>query len=76
MARHSGNTRLNGYIAVMKWGGSTKTGVSAMKKTVNEYKKVIRERRKIQEALLLEIESKALPEATRTALKNKVEANI
>lgn len=75
MARHSGNTRLNGYIAVMKWGGSTKTGVSAMKKTVNEYKKVIRERRKIQEALLLEIESKALPEATRTALKNKVEAH-
>jgi len=73
MARHSGNTKLNGYIAVMKWGGVTKTGASAMKKTVNEYKKIIRERRKIQEELLLEIESKALSEATRTALKNKVE---
>lgn len=75
MARHSGNTKLNGYIAVMKWGGVTKTGVSAMKKTVNEYKKVIRERRKIQEALLLEIEEKALSAATRESLRKKVEAH-
>tara|TARA_R100000329_G_scaffold42442_2_gene39400 strand:+ start:4937 stop:7564 length:2628 start_codon:yes stop_codon:yes gene_type:complete len=73
MARHSGNTKLNGYIAVMKWGGTTKTGVSAMKKTVNEYKKVIRERRKIQEALLDEIEAKALSAATRKALQKKVD---
>jgi len=72
MARHSGNTKLNGYIAVMKWGGVTKTGVSAMKKTVNEYKKVIRERRKIQEALLLEIEEKALSQGVKDSLKKKV----
>ena len=31
MSRHSGNTRLNGIIAVMKWGGVTKSGVSTMK---------------------------------------------
>jgi HK97 family phage portal protein len=73
MARHSGNTKLNGYIAVMKWGGVTKTGVSAMKKTVNEYKKVVRERRKIQEELLAEIESKALSQVVKDSLKKKVE---
>src|SRR6056300_107438 len=39
MARHQGNTRLNGIIAVMKWGGVTKSGVSTMKKIVNEQKK-------------------------------------
>ena len=39
MNRHQGNTRLNGTIAVMKWGGVTKSGVSAMKKIVNEQKK-------------------------------------
>ena len=36
MNRHQGNNRLNGTIAVMKWGGVTKSGVSAMKKLVNE----------------------------------------
>ena len=39
MNRHQGNNRLNGTIAVMKWGGVTKSGVSAMKKLVNEQKK-------------------------------------
>ena len=39
MSRHSGNTRLNGIIAVMKWDGVTKSGVSTMKKIVNEQKK-------------------------------------
>jgi len=46
MSRHQGNTRLNGIIAVMKWGGVTKSGVSAMKKIVNEQKKKEDERRK------------------------------
>ena len=73
MNRHKGNTRLNGTIAVMKWGGVTKSGVSAMKSIVNDYKKVIRERRKIQEALLLEIEEKALSQAVKDSLKKKVE---
>ena len=39
MARHQENTRLKGIIAVMKWGGITKSGVSSMKKIVNEQKK-------------------------------------
>ena len=73
MNRHKGNTRLNGTIAVMKWGGVTKSGVPAMKKVVNEYKKVIRERRKIQEELLTEIEGKALSQAVKDSLKKKVE---
>ena len=46
MSRHSGNTRLNGIIAVMKWGGVTKSGVSTMKKIVNEQKKKEDDRRK------------------------------
>ncbi len=73
MNRHKGNNRLNGTIAVMKWGGVTKSGVSSMKKIVNEYKKVIRERRKIQEVLLLEIEEKALSDKVKKSLRKKVE---
>ena len=72
MNRHKKNTRLNGTIAVMKWGGVTSAGVPAMKKVVNEYKKVIRERRKMQEALLLEIEEKALSEKVKASLRKKV----
>lgn len=73
MARHQGNTRLNGIIAVMKWGGVTKSGVSQMKSIVNDYKKVIRERRKINEDLMDEILSKALSGSIKKALEKKVE---
>ena len=52
MNRHQGNNRLNGTIAVMKWGGVTKSGVSAMKKIVNEQKKKIDERKKKAEQLV------------------------
>ena len=52
MNRHKKNNRLNGIIAVMKWGGVTKSGVSAMKKIVNEQKKKIDERRKKAEQLV------------------------
>jgi HK97 family phage portal protein len=52
MSRHSGNTRLNGIIAVMKWGGVTKSGVSAMKKIVNEQKKKEDARRKAADNLI------------------------
>jgi len=52
MSRHSGNTRLNGIIAVMKWGGVTKSGVSAMKKIVNEQKKKEDARRKQADNLI------------------------
>jgi len=52
MNRHQGNTRLNGTIAVMKWGGVTKSGVSAMKKIVNEQKKKEDARKKRAEQLI------------------------
>ena len=52
MNRHQGNTRLNGTIAVMKWGGVTKSGVSAMKKIVNEQKKKEDARNKKAAALI------------------------
>jgi len=44
-----------------------------MKKVVNEYKKVIRDRRKIQEQLLEEVETKALSANIKKALQKKVE---
>jgi HK97 family phage portal protein len=46
MGRHQGNTRLNGTIANIKWGGVSNIGVPAMKKIINERKKLVRERRK------------------------------
>jgi len=52
MNRHKKNNRLNGTIAVMKWGGVTSSGVSAMKKIVNEQKKKEDSRKKAVEALL------------------------
>jgi len=52
MNRHKKNNRLNGTIAVMKWGGVTSSGVSAMKKIVNEQKKKEDARKKAVEALL------------------------
>ena len=52
MSRHQGNTRLNGTIAVMKWGGVTKSGVSAMKKIVNEQKKKDDARKKKAEQIV------------------------
>jgi len=72
MNRHKKNNRLNGTIAVMKWGGITAGGVSQMKSIVDDYKKVVRERRKksldIAENILLE----KVSERVRTALVNKV----
>lgn len=52
MNRHKKNNRLNGTIAVMKWGGVTSSGVSAMKKIVNEQKKKEDSRKKAVEELL------------------------
>jgi len=43
MNRHQGNNRLNGTIAVMKWGGVTKSGVSAMKKIINDHESFFKE---------------------------------
>ena len=52
MNRHKKNNRLNGTIAVMKWGGVTSSGVSAMKALVNEQKKKEDARKKAVEQLL------------------------
>ena len=43
MGRHQGNTRLNGTIANIKWGGVSNIGVPAMKKIINERKKLVRQ---------------------------------
>ena len=73
MNRHKKNNRLNGTIAVMKWGGVTAGGVSQMKSVVNDYKKVIRERRKKSIDIAEEYLMKAVSDRVRTSLTNKVE---
>lgn len=54
MNRHKNNNRLNGAIAVMKWGGVTTGGVSQMKKLVNEQKKKVDARKKKAKLLVSE----------------------
>ena len=73
MNRHKKNNRLNGIIAVMKWGGVTAGGVSQMKSVVNDYKKVIRERRKKAISHAEQILLKAISEQARAGLIKKVE---
>ena len=73
MNRHKKNNRLNGIIAVMKWGGVTAGGVSQMKSVVNDYKKVIRERRKKSLDMAEDIMMKQLSARVRKALQKKVE---
>ena len=73
MNRHKKNNRLNGIIAVMKWGGVTAGGVSQMKSVVNDYKKVIRERRKKSLDMAEDILMKQLSARVRKALQKKVE---
>ena len=73
MNRHKKNNRLNGIIAVMKWGGITAGGVSQMKSVVNDYKKVVRERRKKSLNMAEDIIMKQLSARVRKALQKKVE---
>jgi hypothetical protein len=73
MNRHKKNNRLNGIIAVMKWGGVTAGGVSQMKSVVNDYKKVVRERRKKSIDIAEDILMKQLSARVRKALQKKVE---
>lgn len=54
MNRHQNNNRLNGAIAVLKWGGVTNGGVSQMKKLINEQKKKVDARKKKAEILVSE----------------------
>ena len=73
MNRHKKNNRLNGTIAVMKWGGVTAGGVSQMKSVVNDYKKVIRERRKKSLDIAEDYLMKAVSDRVRKSLQKKVE---
>jgi HK97 family phage portal protein len=73
MNRHKKNNRLNGIIAVMKWGGVTAGGVSQMKSVVNDYKKVIRERRKKSLDIAEDYLIKAVSDRVRKSLQKKVE---
>ena len=68
MGRHQGNTRLNGTIANIKWGGVSNIGVPAMKKIINERKQLVRQRRKKS----LEVANEILDEA----FASKVSANV
>ena len=78
MGRHQGNTRLNGTIANIKWGGVSNIGVPAMKKIINERKKLVRQRRKAAEELADEMfleqltETKAVSARVRKSLQKKV----
>ena len=78
MGRHQGNTRLNGTIANIKWGGVSNIGVPAMKKIINERKKLVRQRRKAAEELADEmfakqlVETKAVSARVRKSLQKKV----
>ena len=76
MGRHQGNTRLNGTIANIKWGGVSNIGVPAMKKIINERKKLVRERRRksleLQGEILDEVFSQKVSANVRKILTNKV----
>jgi len=76
MGRHQGNTRLNGTIANIKWGGVSNIGVPAMKKIITERKKLVRERRKksleLQSEILDDIFSQKVSANVRKILTNKV----
>jgi len=76
MGRHQNNNRLAGVVAAIKWGGVLNMGVPAMKKVINDQKKVVRARRK--EALDLanqiadDVSAKAVSDRIRKTLTNKV----
>jgi HK97 family phage portal protein len=76
MGRHQGNTRLNGTIANIKWGGVSNIGVPAMKKIINERKKLVRERRKksldYQIEMINEFHLSKVSSGIRKALSNKL----
>ena len=75
MGRHQGNNRLNGTIANIKWGGVSNIGVSAMKKIINDQKKVVRSRRKaaadLAEEMADDIALKAVSGRIRKILTEK-----
>jgi hypothetical protein len=76
MGRHQGNTRLNGTIANIKWGGASNIGVPAMKKIIAERKTLVRERRKksleLQGEILDDLFAQKVSANVRKILTNKV----
>ena len=78
MGRHQGNTRLAGTVANIKWGGVSNIGVSAMKKVINDQKKIVRQRRKAAEQMADDLfekeltETKAVSSRVRKSLVQKV----
>ena len=76
MGRHQNDSRLNGTIAAIKWGGVLNMGVPAMKKVINDQKKVVRSRRKeaseLAEKLADDIAVKALSDRIKKSLSDKV----
>lgn len=77
MGRHQNNNRLAGVVAAIKWGGVLNMGVPAMKKVINDQKKVVNARRKEARKLAMkiadEVSSKAVTTAISKALDKKVE---
>jgi len=77
MGRHQNNNRLAGVVAAIKWGGVLNMGVPAMKKVINDQKKVVNARRKEARKLAMKIadefSSKAVTTAISKALDKKVE---
>ena len=71
MGRHQNDKRLNGVIAAIKWGGVLNIGVPAMKKIINERKKLVRERRKKAAQLEEEMVMKAISGRIRKILREK-----
>ena len=76
MSRHQGDSRLNGVIAAIKWGGVLNIGESKMKEIIAERKKLVRERRKkslsVQGEILDEIFATKVSANVRKILTNKV----
>ena len=76
MGRHQNNNRLAGVVAAIKWGGVLNMGVPAMKKVINDQKKVVNARRKeareLANQIADDVASKAVSDRIRKTLTNKV----
>lgn len=76
MGRHQNNNRLAGVVAAIKWGGVLNMGVPAMKKVINDQKKVVNARRKeareLANQIADDVASKAVSDRVRKILQDKV----
>ena len=76
MGRHQNDSRLNGVIAAIKWGGALNIGVPAMKKIIAERKELVTRRRKksleLQGEILDNLFAQKVSANVRKILTNKV----